>query len=230
MAVTWKTRTKLKSPEDIDVWSRTGDVVGTSVWSETHVSGSGGGGGGYISQGSGYISSGSVSINSNVKTRQRFFLREENGRETELNDIGFSVRDGHRVRVVYASHVKDGHAWIVNAKNLSTGDEKTEGDTIDGLSNVKKKKSLLSTMILVGVLMVISLWAIQSTIYLFADNLFVVAIILLVGGGLAWRFLRTRFQSHSPKAADIKEALLEKIKIENQAEIKLRVEESHHAA
>lgn len=116
-----KDATRLETIEDLFIFSRTGTVSGATTWSETHVSG--GGGGGYMHNGSGHVSS--TSISSTVRERQRFFLVEPDGDETEFNDTGLAVRDGQTVTVVYCGHKADQVGWPTAYYNHPTRAQST---------------------------------------------------------------------------------------------------------
>lgn len=65
----------------------TGEVMGSTTWSETSVQGGAASGG----------------INSIVTQRDRFFLKtsDQRQREIDLHGIGFAAMDGHRVTAIY---------------------------------------------------------------------------------------------------------------------------------
>lgn len=115
---------KLKSADDIYMFSRTGVVMGAVNWSDTYVSGGGG------------ANNTNVSVSSNVVQRQKFFIRDADGRETEVNDAGLGVRDGHVVTVVYcgSQSVGDKMGWHVLYANQTTGNSTFERSNIATLS------------------------------------------------------------------------------------------------
>lgn len=102
-----------------------GVVVGASrTWSETHVSGSSSGGGGYIyPHTGGSIASPDVKISSNVSTWHQFFVRGEDGFERAVtipSGTDFPTRDGHRVVLVFL--VCKRSKWFLWAiRNRQTG-------------------------------------------------------------------------------------------------------------
>lgn len=115
---------KLKSAEEIRVHSRTGIVKGAANWSDTYVSGGGG------------ANNTNVQVSSNVVQRQKFFIREADGDEVEVNDAGLGVRDGHVVTVVYCGSkaVSDTTGWAVYFANRSTGATSRSNGTLGVLS------------------------------------------------------------------------------------------------
>lgn len=115
---------KLKSADDIRIHSRTGVVKGSANWSDTYVSGGGG------------ANNTNVQVSSNVVQRQKFFIREADGDEVEVNDAGLGVRDGHVVTVVYCGSkaVAGTTGWAVYFANRSTGATSRSNSTLGVLS------------------------------------------------------------------------------------------------
>lgn len=97
--------------EIVQVWYRTGDVVGSGKRSDTYVSG-----GGSVREGTG-----SVSISSTVVVQQEFFLREDNGEETPVQISGFDIpiRDGQRVTMIYVARKNVDSGWGGRLVNLN---------------------------------------------------------------------------------------------------------------
>ena len=94
--------------DEVETFAKSGEVVGSSTWSETHVYGSGATGGGHVS--------------SMVTQRDRFFLKSSEPGQTEidLHGIGFGVSDGHRVTAVYARKRGAASGWLAGLKNHTT--------------------------------------------------------------------------------------------------------------
>lgn len=115
---------KLKSADDIRLHSRTGIVKGATNWSDTYVSGGGG------------ANNTNVQVSSNVVQRQKFFIREADGNEVEVNDAGLGVRDGHVVTVVFCGSkaVNDTTGWPVYFANRSTGATSRKASNLGVLS------------------------------------------------------------------------------------------------
>lgn len=72
-----------------------GEVIGQQKWSETEVHSSGGGG--HVGPQGGSIST--PTITSTSKTKQEFWIREDDGRESsiELTDSAFTAMEGQRI-------------------------------------------------------------------------------------------------------------------------------------
>lgn len=114
-----KTRTTtVKSPADLNIYSRSGVVHGSKTWTTTQVHSSGGGG--YVGPQGGHIHA--AKVTSSNTTHHGFFLIDSAGKEIEieLTDVSFGVRDGHRVTAVYAGHNNDDWAWLAHLHNHST--------------------------------------------------------------------------------------------------------------
>ena len=67
------------------------------IWTETHISSSGGGGYVHPEHG-GHVSA--PTISSNIIERQRYFVKYSNGNESELRDV-ISARKGHKIWVIF---------------------------------------------------------------------------------------------------------------------------------
>jgi hypothetical protein len=97
-----------------DVLDRYGVVVDVHHWSETHVSGSGGGISGHVVQGTGRISGSPISIRSAVSNRLRVFIKYQDGtEEARVVTEDFPMRVGHR----------QGKARLALYRNLDTGQQ-----------------------------------------------------------------------------------------------------------
>jgi len=113
----------IKDANDLDIWRRTGTVVGhqQSVHSSTTVTTSGGGG--YLHQGTGYVHAPTTTASTTSEEKLRVFFREDDGEETEAEfwDAPFGVREGHRVSVIYAGPKALNTGRAVALINHSTG-------------------------------------------------------------------------------------------------------------
>lgn len=110
---------KISEIEQLDLFTRTGVVVGHQNWAETSVSTSTSGGGGMVYNGTGHIGATTTTVSSRTAEKLRVFIRDDDGAEIEVNftDPGFGVREGHRVTFVFAKHRDEelGHAMgVVN--------------------------------------------------------------------------------------------------------------------
>ena len=92
----------IRRAEDIHGFFRTGIVRGVGNWSETHVSSSSSGGGGYVHNGTGHISAPRVTVSSTNTEVMRFFLEyaDDDEDEVTIKGGGFAAREGQRVTVV----------------------------------------------------------------------------------------------------------------------------------
>lgn len=120
----WRARavsTRPVSKWGFEIWTRSGVVRDIQVFSETRVSSSSTGGGGYLHQGSGYVSAPSVSVSSSVTTTQRLFV--DDGAEDEwICDAPkeFLVRVGHEVKAWFLE-TKRGGVDCIWVRNEVTG-------------------------------------------------------------------------------------------------------------
>ena len=90
----------------------TGTVLDSSKWSETHVSG--GGGGGYISEGTGRMQG--IDISSSTSTQHDIWIKEDStGRERplQLSGVDVPLRQGQRITVVFVASAKGSTAAIL---------------------------------------------------------------------------------------------------------------------
>lgn len=89
--------------KEIEFWTETGEVIGTNKHSETHVSSSGGGG--HLHNGSGYVSA--PRVNSKTITNHEFWIRKEDGSETDvkLKGVDIPLREGQTITLVSAGRV-----------------------------------------------------------------------------------------------------------------------------
>ncbi|MBB3175414.1 hypothetical protein FHR90_003269 [Endobacter medicaginis] len=93
-----------------------GHVVGLQRWSETHVSSSGGGG--HIDKYGGHIEA--TRISSTVQDRTEFWVKFDDGSEKQFS-CDLSVRDGHRVAVIWGAPASQKEGKYLIMKNLTTG-------------------------------------------------------------------------------------------------------------
>jgi hypothetical protein len=134
--------TVILRPDEAKCWARTGEVVGSAIYTSTHVSGGSSGGGGYVHNGVGHVSAPQVHISSTVTTHNRFFLKEDDGDETEIKlaNSSFGVRDGQRITGVWASHVNDGSGWLVYLHNHNSGRGEEQHAALEDLRGRTKKR------------------------------------------------------------------------------------------
>jgi len=82
-----------------------GRVAGTSTWSETHVTSSGGGGSGYVDpQHGGHIQVQAPVISSYVTENREFFLTDGGKEQSyKFTNADFPIREGHVVSAIYVA-------------------------------------------------------------------------------------------------------------------------------
>jgi hypothetical protein len=100
----------------------TGSVLQSNNWSETHVSGGGGGGMTYAGHGSSHVNA----ISSQVVSQGEIWVRDETGKEHHLRFSGIEVptRNGHILSAIYgrAKRDKDGMYFSVLFYNHTSGE------------------------------------------------------------------------------------------------------------
>lgn len=121
---------KIKTIDQLYMFTRVGTIEGSQNWSETSISTTTttSGGGGYMHQGSGFISpaSSSTTTSSSTTEKLRLFVREDDGDEFEakFSEPGFGVREGHRVTIVYAGDQASQAGYPMALVNHSTNQSK----------------------------------------------------------------------------------------------------------
>lgn len=95
----------------VQVWFRTGEVMGSSKRSETHVSG-----GGSVRDGSG-----SVSVSSWVTVKHDFFIKQANGEEypIQMSGLDIPLRDGQNVSMIYVAKKNVDRGYVGRLVNYS---------------------------------------------------------------------------------------------------------------
>ncbi|MBX3564624.1 MAG: hypothetical protein KF730_08625 [Sphingomonas sp.] len=120
---------KIRSFDELDIFTMTGTVVGQQGRTSTHLSAetTTHGGGGYLHQGSGFISAPTTttSVSSSSTHHQRLFARKDDGDEfdVEFPDVNFGIREGHRVSVVCAGPKRTGRGHPMALINHTTGNQ-----------------------------------------------------------------------------------------------------------
>ncbi|MEO8182464.1 MAG: hypothetical protein ABI895_26810 [Deltaproteobacteria bacterium] len=99
------------------VFARLGVVHGSRTWSETTVSG--GGGGGYVYEGTGFTNG--VTIKSRVTVMERFVVRHADGTDTPMTVVGSSgFADGQEVALIYGSLQRADYGYLYGVYNVHT--------------------------------------------------------------------------------------------------------------
>jgi len=111
---------QIVSIEDLTLVARTGVVVRTREWSETHVSGGSAKQTNYIGPEGGSITTPGVTVTSRVHDRLHVFVRDDGGHEFDQTFInpGVGVREGHRISIIY---VPDENGEPLALANHDTG-------------------------------------------------------------------------------------------------------------
>lgn len=139
-----------KQVEDIHTWGISGEALGAAIWSTTQVHSSGGGG--YVGPYGGHVSAPTVSSSST--THKRFFIRGDNGKESEIElaNSSFGVRDGHRVTAVYAQHRESPSGWLVYLHNHDTNQSVRHTSSLRNVRGRHKKRWFFLSLVPVGFL------------------------------------------------------------------------------
>ncbi|MHB1681008.1 MAG: hypothetical protein ACYCTB_10980 [bacterium] len=110
----------IKNPkygDKFNFFAKQAEVVSEpQIWTETHISSSGGGGHVHPEHG-GYVSA--PTIYSNVIERERYFVKFSNGSEIELRDV-VSARKGHSIYLIYGGFEGQDN-YLVATYNPQTG-------------------------------------------------------------------------------------------------------------
>lgn len=108
----------LRSRVKPEVSTVRGEVTSTKTWSETHVTGSGGG---YVNPHTGYATP--VTIRSTSTRWDRFFIKKADGMQTEvcLPDLGVGCGEGHDVALYYGRVRQKQAQHLLAVANNSTG-------------------------------------------------------------------------------------------------------------
>lgn len=108
---------------DINIFSKTGLVIDVQLTSETEIHSSSSGGDGWVGPGGGNVSAPTVSIRGTSHERAHIYLRQENGREMEIDirDSGIGIRTGHRLSAIYAGPKSGDTGHLAALLNHDTG-------------------------------------------------------------------------------------------------------------
>jgi hypothetical protein len=97
-------------------WAVTGLVAGFESWAEPDFG---------PDAGSDAVDAGAVRIASRMVERQRFYLRQRDGRDIEVNltDCSLLLRDGHAATAVWVARKGADHGFCLHLENHTTGAE-----------------------------------------------------------------------------------------------------------
>ena len=116
-------------------WAATGMVAGHESWSEADFG---------PEAMSDVSDTGAVRIASRMVERQKFYLRQRNGRDIEVNlvDCGLLLRDGHVATAVWAARKGADHGFCVHVENHTTG---AEMRLVHNIDRIRTKAGLART-------------------------------------------------------------------------------------
>ncbi|MBO0399812.1 hypothetical protein ACK36F_07690 [Aeromonas veronii] len=109
--------------KEVEFWQVTGEVLGSNKYSETHVSVSSSGGGGYVGPNGGHVSAPSVHSTSSTITNHEFWIKTEDGLEKDIKLRGVDVplRPGQKITLISAKRKGADNGWYSILVNHSAG-------------------------------------------------------------------------------------------------------------
>ena len=127
---------KIASLDQLYVFERSGTVAALQHWVETNTTVTTTGGSGTVVNGTGNISGPSTTTHTSSTEMVRLFVREDDGGEFEasLPDLGFGVREGHRVSIVHAGDQASRRGYPIAVINHTTGKSKVLASRVSWLS------------------------------------------------------------------------------------------------
>ena len=116
-------------------WAATGLVAGLESWAEPDFG---------PDAGSDAVDAGAVRIASRMVERQKFYLRQHDGRDIEVNltDCSLLLRNGHAATAVWAARKGADHGFCLHLENHTTGAEMRLPHNID---HIRTKVGLART-------------------------------------------------------------------------------------
>jgi len=128
---------KIASLDQLYVFERSGTVAALQHWVETNTTVTTTGGSGTVVNGTGNISGPSTTTHTSSTEMVRIFVREDDGGEFEasLPDLGFGVREGHRVSIVHAGDQASRRGYPIAVVNHTTGKSKVLASRVSWLSH-----------------------------------------------------------------------------------------------
>ncbi len=163
---------------------RTGTVNGTETRSETEVTGSISGGGGYASGGTGYTAPVSGSVQSKTTRYQTMFLTDEEGREhtVELVDFLVPCKEGHKLSLFLLMTGGANVGSYFRAYNHNTGQHYEHTKAVRSEMFPWKIFTALTALLAVWIFFI----GISEDGNGFGEVLFITVIVTAIGGGLLW--------------------------------------------
>lgn len=127
---------KIVSLDQLYVFERSGTIAALQHWVETNTTVTTTGGSGTVVNGTGNISGPSTTTHTSSTEMVRLFVREDDGGEFEasLPDLGFGVREGHRVSIVHAGDQASRRGYPIAVVNHTTGKSKVLASRVSWLS------------------------------------------------------------------------------------------------
>jgi len=132
--------------KEVEFWQKTGEVIGTNKFSETHVTSTGGGGtvGGYVGPYGGHVG-GTISapaVSSHAITKHEFWIRTDEGKELpiKLSGVDIPLLAGQRITMIGASDkaIKKDWMWYTHLINHNAGTQ----SIINSVSELNKNLRL----------------------------------------------------------------------------------------
>lgn len=109
--------------KEIEFWQLTGEVLGSDKYSETHVSVSSSGGGGYVGPNGGHVSAPKVHSSSSSITNHEFWIKTADGLEKDIKLKGADIplRAGQKITLISAGRKGKDTGWYSVLVNHSAG-------------------------------------------------------------------------------------------------------------
>ena len=128
---------KITSLDQLYVFERSGTTAALQHWVDTNTTVTTTGGSGTMVNGTGNISGPTTTTRTSSTEMVRIFVREDDGGEFDasLPDLGFGVREGHRVSVVHAGDQASRRGYPMAVVNHTTGKSKIVASRIRWISH-----------------------------------------------------------------------------------------------
>jgi len=113
---------KIASLDQLYVFERSGTVAALQHWVETNTTVTTTGGSDTVVNGTGNISGPSTTTHTSSTEMVRIFVREDDGDEFDVSipDLGFGVREGHRLSFIYAGNQVSQRGYPMAVVNHAT--------------------------------------------------------------------------------------------------------------
>ncbi len=166
------------------IHDRVGTIEGTDTRSETEVTGSVSGGGGFSSGGTGFTNPVSGSIQSKTTNYQNVYLKDEEGDEHTIELVDFLVpcKQGHKVSFFVVKTGTDRYGAIFHAYNFNTRQHYDHAKSLR--SHLFPTKWFMIALAAIGGISFLTLLGDSQTSFWGAIGLTIV--VLLIAGGILW--------------------------------------------